>query len=532
MSSAPSRDTNFFCQGAGEMRARCRTLDWATTKLGAVVTWSPSLRTAAQMMLASPFPNIILWGPDLIQLYNDGYRALMGNKHPAGLGQSTQQCWPEVWHINQPIYQRVWAGESFSFADALYPITRSGQLEDAWFTLAYSPVLDELGQVGGILVTVVETTNRLQQEQQQQQALRKSDEKYRTLFESMDEAFCLIEVLFDQGGQAFDYQFLETNPAFIAQFGLDAIEGKTKLERAPDQEKIWFEMFSQVACTGQPVRFEYQAQAIPLPGWYDLYAFRIGAPQERMVALLSNNISQRKRTEEQQREADRRKDEFLAMLAHELRNPLAPVRNGLQLLTQTHPDDPLLGTILPPMNRQMEHLMRLVDDLLDVSRISQGKIALRTERIDLTQLMAQTVEAMRPQFIHSGRQFSVQLPDHSLYLNGDAARLNQVVVNLLTNGLRYTHPAGQVWLSLAPVGEQAVLRVSDNGIGLAADQLEAIFELFVQVNSSLARSNDGLGLGLALVRELVQLHGGRVEAHSPGLDQGSEFVIYLPLPID
>ena len=244
---------------------------------------------------------------------------------------------------------------------------------------------------------------------------------------------------------------------------------------------------------------------------------------------LSIDTDDAKQAQEDLQQSSRRKDEFLAMLAHELRNPLAPVRNGLQLVAQTHGDDPMLGAILPSMNRQMDHLLRLVDDLLDVSRISRGRIELRRQRIDLVQVVAQTVDAMQPLFTVSGRQLHAQLPDHSLYVDGDATRLNQIVTNLLTNGLRYTNPEGQVWLSLERLGEQALLRVRDNGMGLAADQLEVIFELFVQVDKSLARSHGGLGVGLSLVQQLVQMHGGRVEARSPGLEQGSEFAVYLPI---
>ncbi|WP_052731127.1 sensor histidine kinase [Spirosoma radiotolerans] len=244
---------------------------------------------------------------------------------------------------------------------------------------------------------------------------------------------------------------------------------------------------------------------------------------------LSIDIDDAKRAEQDLQQASHRKDEFLAMLAHELRNPLAPVHNGLQLLAQTHQDDPMLGAILPSMNRQMDHLLRLVDDLLDVSRISRGKIELRTQRIDLVQVVAQTVDTMQPLFRVSARQLHVQLPSHCFYMNGDATRLTQVVTNLLTNGLRYTYPEGQVWLSLERVGEQAVLRVRDNGIGLAADQLGVIFELFRQVDTSLARSQGGLGVGLSLVQQLVEQHGGRVGVQSEGQEKGSEFTIHLPL---
>lgn len=263
-------------------------------------------------------------------------------------------------------------------------------------------------------------------------------------------------------------------------------------------------------------------------GWVHIQGrYEPGEPG-RLVGV-SMNTTQYKLAEGALLAADRRKDEFLAMLAHELRNPLAPVRNGLQLLAQAHHQNPLLGTLLPVMNRQMDHLIRMVDDLLDISRISRGKIELRQQPMDLTQVVAQAVEVMRPLYTGSGRQLSAQLPDTPQYVEGDSTRLHQVVTNLLTNGLRYTHEGGQVWLTLEPVGEQARLRVRDNGIGLAADRLDAIFELFVQVDNSLARSYGGLGIGLSLVQELVQRHGGRVEAHSPGLEQGSEFIVYLPL---
>jgi CheY-like chemotaxis protein/two-component sensor histidine kinase len=186
------------------------------------------------------------------------------------------------------------------------------------------------------------------------------------------------------------------------------------------------------------------------------------------------------------------------------------------------------------MSRQVEHLVRLIDDLLDVSRISRGKIELRRERLDFVSLVGQAVEAAHPLYAERHRQLHQQLPAQPLWVDGDATRLTQVVTNLLTNGVRYTGEGrngepGQVWLSVEASDGLVRLRVRDNGIGLAPDQLEAIFELFVQVDNSLARSQGGLGLGLTLVRRLVQMHGGRVEAHSGGLGQGSEFIVELPL---
>ena len=233
-------------------------------------------------------------------------------------------------------------------------------------------------------------------------------------------------------------------------------------------------------------------------------------------------------------EADRRKDEFLAMLAHELRNPMATVRNGLNILGLTsEPDDTtrqtLAATTVAMMNRQVDHLVRMVDDLLDVSRISRGKIELKRERLDLGSLLDGAVEAIRPQYEthHKGLHLA-SLPT-SLLVDGDATRLSQIITNLLTNGLRYTGEGGQVWVRLRAENGAAVLRVLDNGIGLSTDQRQMIFDLFVQVDNSLARSQGGLGVGLTLSQRLIELHGGRIEVHSAGLGQGSEFVVSLPL---
>lgn len=248
---------------------------------------------------------------------------------------------------------------------------------------------------------------------------------------------------------------------------------------------------------------------------------------------------ERARAEEALRQANRHKDAFLAMLAHELRNPMAAIYNGLQLLAPVQqegeaaagPADPAIWEML---GRQTQHLMRMVDDLLDVNRISHGKITLRKEPTDLKELVVQAVSSVKEAFQHEGRALEVGLPAAALWLDGDAARLIQVVTNLLTNGLRYTGAGGCVWLTLQQrvngAGKsEAVLRVQDNGIGLAQDQLLSIFDMFAQADNALARPNSGLGLGLTLVKQLVLLHGGQVEAQSAGPGKGSTFLVILPI---
>ncbi|UHG94968.1 ATP-binding protein [Spirosoma oryzicola] len=242
---------------------------------------------------------------------------------------------------------------------------------------------------------------------------------------------------------------------------------------------------------------------------------------------LSIDTDDAKQAQEGLRKAVRHKDEFLAMLAHELRNPMAAIHSGLAILNLTTTDE-LHRSTVDMISRQTEYLVRMVDDLLDVNRISQGKIALKTERINLVDLVRQAQQSLEALFEQQGKVLRVSLPTDPIEIDGDATRLTQVVINLLTNGLRYTGERGQVSVSLVHEGNEAVLQVRDNGIGLAEDQLEAIFELFVQVDNSLARSKGGLGLGLTLVKRLVEMHGGRAEAQSEGVGRGSTFTVRLP----
>jgi len=229
--------------------------------------------------------------------------------------------------------------------------------------------------------------------------------------------------------------------------------------------------------------------------------------------------------------ADRRKDQFLAMLAHELRNPLAPIRNAVELMRQVESTDPTFQPSREMVERQVKHLARLVDDLLDVSRLTQGSIRLRKEVVDLGSVIERAVDATHSLIESRGHTLSLALPAPPIRLEADAARIEQVVTNLLNNSAKYTMPGGHIWLSAERQGEEAVIRVRDNGIGVPPDVLARVFEPFVQCDGSLARSEGGLGIGLTLARSLIEMHGGTVEAHSPGLGQGSELVVHLPIRV-
>ena len=229
------------------------------------------------------------------------------------------------------------------------------------------------------------------------------------------------------------------------------------------------------------------------------------------------------------REAGRHKDEFLAMLAHELRNPLAPIRNAIQALKKIGPPDPQVQKLRDMIDRQVTHMSRLVDDLLDVSRITRNKIELRKERLELMTAVVRAIEMSRPLIDARKHRLTVSLPPDPEQVEGDLTRLSQVISNLLDNAAKYTEEGGNIWLTAERLGGQVVIRVKDDGMGIPSHILPHVFDLFAQADRSLDRSQGGLGIGLTLVRRLVELHGGRVEAHSAGTGKGSEFVIYLPV---
>jgi len=262
---------------------------------------------------------------------------------------------------------------------------------------------------------------------------------------------------------------------------------------------------------------------------------------DRRVAQCNiRDITERSRMERQAgaqaaalADLHRRKDEFLAMLAHELRNPLAPIFNALQIIRSNERGEATaaLKSASAMMDRQLVQLVRLVDDLLDVSRISSGKIELKRDRVALAVVVDHAVEAARPSCENVRHALHVALPNEPIYVHADAARLSQVIGNLLANAIKFTEPGGVIHLRVERENDRAVIRVADNGIGIAPDQLARIFELFTQVDTSLERSRGGLGIGLTLLKTLVEMHDGTVEAHSAGLGRGSEFVVRLPIVV-
>jgi PAS domain S-box-containing protein len=247
------------------------------------------------------------------------------------------------------------------------------------------------------------------------------------------------------------------------------------------------------------------------------------------ASTVARDISQRKRSEEALREADCRKDEFLAILAHELRNPLAPIRNSLHILRMTSQHDQAAKRVGEMMERQVNHMVRLVDDLMEVSRITRGKIELRKEPVELAAVVRSAVETSRPLIEAAGHQLALTIPPEPLTLEGDPVRLTQVVANLLNNAAKYTDAGGQIWLTVRRDGHGVAISVRDTGTGIPPEMLARVFDLFTQVDRHAERTQGGLGIGLTLVKRLVEMHGGSVQARSEGTGRGSEFVVRLPL---
>lgn len=250
--------------------------------------------------------------------------------------------------------------------------------------------------------------------------------------------------------------------------------------------------------------------------------------RERQYQVRSY-LAEHARTEDVLRENDRRKDEFLATLAHELRNPLAPIRNSLHILRLTNGGDPASDQVCDMIERQVAHLVRLVDDLLEVSRITRGKVELRLEPVEIASVIRSAVEASRPLIDASDHQLAISLPGEPMMVMGDPMRLSQVFANLLNNASKYMNHGGQIWLSVRRMEDEVQISVRDTGVGIEPGMLEHVFKMFTQVDRSKRQAQGGLGIGLTLVQSLVEMHGGHVEAKSEGLEKGSEFLVRLPL---
>lgn len=398
------------------------------------------------------------------------------------------------------------------------------------------PLRNEAGRVlgwAGINLDI----GRLMEAEREVARLAAESERQRRLYETVLANTPDLAYVFD-----LNHRFTYANRALLTMWGRtwdDAI-GKNCLELGyePWHAAMHDREIEQVVATKGPIRGEVAFTGTFGKRLYDyIFVPVLGTDGEvEAVAGTTRDVTEQKGAESDLRrlaaelsEADRRKDEFLATLAHELRNPLAPIRNGLQVLRLSGDDRSAVAKARGMMERQLAQMVHLVDDLLDVSRISRGKLELRRERIALATVLNNAVETSRPVIEACGHELAVQVPPEPVVLDADATRLGQVFANLLNNAAKYSDRGGRISLSAARQDGEVVVRVRDTGVGIPPDMLPKVFEMFTQVDRSLERSQGGLGIGLTLVKVLVELHGGSVEARSDGPGQGSEFVVRLPV---
>lgn len=639
--------------GGGEMGELIRRTDWSATPFGPRERWPQAMRGVVNLILGSRFPMALLWGRELLFLYNDAYREIAGEKHPRALGRSTREIWPEVWHINEPIFSAVLeGGEAVYVEDKLFPIERRGTREGAFFTLCYSPVFGDEASTAGVLVTLVETTGRVRHQQALQRerellariieripvmiaiydpALRSfhlneelsrvlgwtdedagggdlmtlcyPDERYREevrrFMEAAEPGWRELVVAAKDGGEVpsawanarlSDHTFvgigIDLRERRRAEQAIRASEEQLRLVidateigpfeycpqtgrlewsvhtkrhfGLPPKAKVDFDtwvrglhpedrarVLGAVDCALRPegggqFAAEYRTLGIEdgKERWISArgrVTFDAHGRAERFIGV-TQDITERKRAEEALRKANERlvmselrKNEFLAMLSHELRNPLAPIRNSVYIMERSVLAGEQASRALKVIERQVEHLTRLIDDLLDVTRISRAKTRLQREVLCLNDVVRGTSDDFRDLFRRHGIQLEVAVPARPLQTSADRTRIAQVIGNLLHNAVKFTPSGGRVWVSLEAQGGEAVIGVRDNGVGIEASLLKKLFQPFVQADSTLDRSKGGLGLGLALVAGLVELHGGSVSVKSRGPGTGAEFKVRLPL---
>jgi PAS domain S-box-containing protein len=498
------------------LSGRLRTLAWEDTALGSPEGWETALRTLVPIMLASNQPMFIAWGADRTLLYNDAYAEILGHKHPEALGRDILQVWHEIRPDLEPIVAAAYRGEPVQMDDIQLWMERRGFREETHFSFFYAPVRGECGAVAGFLCACTEITGQVLAERR----LAESESRHRGVLTNMDEGF----VLFDG-----DFRILEINQAATRLVGLPREEliGRDHWERFPGTlDSEVGRIYRRVLADGQPGSLEHLYQFEDGRScWFELRAFAVGTG----FAVLFRDVTERRQMMDALQQADRRKDEFLAMLAHELRNPLAPIRTAAHVLRRFGGASSPLDGASEVIERQVGHLTRLVDDLLDVSRVTRGQVTLRREPVDLQQAVAAAVEQTRGLVQSRGHRLRTSTDAGPLVVSGDHHRLVQVFSNLLSNAAKYTPHGGAIELRLGREDDHVWVRVTDDGIGISGELLPHVFELFTQGDRTPDRGQGGLGIGLALVRSMVELHGGQVHAASGGPGCGSEFTVRLPL---
>jgi two-component system CheB/CheR fusion protein len=387
-----------------------------------------------------------------------------------------------------------------------------------------APMMNEAGEVVGVVLVFRDITERRKTERALAKALAYSDD----LIATLREPFLVLDA---------DLRVKTANRSFYNTFHVstEETEGRRVYDLGNGQWDIpgLRTLLDRVLSRNQSVHDFEVEHSFPALGRKTMLLnarpFPLDSEHPELILLAVEDVSAVRERADELAEANRNKDEFLATLAHELRNPLAPIRNAVQLLGMRSLKEPDVRTARDVIARQVAVMVRLIDDLLDISRISRNELDIRKEVVELATVLESAVESSRPFLEQSGHELTVSLPPEPLPLSADPVRLSQVFLNLLNNAAKYTPRGGRIWLAAKREGSDVVVSVRDNGIGIPGNMLTRIFDMFAQVDRSLEQSRGGLGIGLTLVRRLVEMHDGGIEARSAGPDQGSEFIVRLPL---
>ena len=566
--------------GGGEMGALMRSLDWSNTLLGPVSSWPQSLRTAVSILLASRFPMLIHWGPELVQFYNDGFRPILGDlKHPGALGQPAYPWWTEIWDFLTPMFERVLAGEGTWYENQLILPNRNGYIEETYFTFSHSPIRDESGGIGGIFQAVTETTERVLDErrlrtlrdlaanaaeaQVAQDACRIAAE---TLSQNAaDIPFALIYLLDEDRKHARlagTAGLAPDTPASPLVVELNSEEPSLTKEETTGNWPL-----GRVACTGQIEHVNnLVAQFGSLPGgpWPESPSVALVLPVAQPgvmlpAGLLVVGVSPRRALDDSYRsfftlvagqiataiantraleaerkraealaELDRAKSQFLANMSHELRTPLNGILGYAQILKKgkTLTDQQKNGISI--IHQCGEHLLNLINDILDISKIEARKMELYPKNFHFPEFLEGVAEICRIRAEQKGIELIYEtLTPLPKAIRADEKRLRQVLINLLSNAVKFTEK-GSITFKVGYHEGKLRFHVEDTGIGIAPEQLEEIFLPFQQVGEY-SRETEGTGLGLAISRQLVQMMDGELNVKST-LGQGSVFSLDLDLP--
>ena len=455
----------------------------------------------------------------IILTWNGGAERLFGYRAEEAIGLPiTLIVPPERLDEEKEILARLAGGERIEHFETVR-MAKDGSRID--ISLTVSPIRDSAGRIIGASKVARNVTERKQAEE----ALRASEQRFRTLT-----AYAPVGIfLADPEGNCS-----LVNERWCEMTGLspEAAQGQgwAQALHPDDRERVLHDWNAAVKA-GQPVAGEYrflspQGEVM----WLQSNAVGIYNPAGKVVEYIVTlmDITERRKAVEALEEADRLKDDFLALLAHELRNPLAPLRNGLQVMRLAAGDAGAVAKMQNIMDRQLSHMVRLVDDLLDVARVSRNKMELRRSRVLLADVVSSAVETTQPALAAAGHELTVSLPPEPVHLDADLTRLAQVFGNLLNNSAKYTERGGHIRLTATRESDdQVAVAIQDDGLGIPAFALPTIFDMFSQVDRSIERRTGGLGIGLALVKGLVEMHGGTVEAASPGQGKGSTFTVRL-----